>query len=233
MQNHISLNSTSKSFFKDASKKKSLNKEKNNKEQNITEYTNKKKFTNNKDIKSSNNKFKSNIIKNKAVVTKKKYIFNQKEHPFNQKNKSNIINVNDNKLDNNQINSARLTERYKNIVLNKKNIAERTIITQNRSKDDKHKVINKKKFTFNDLKNINELVEKKSKKEMNENINHKKIDLSILLKNIITDNTNSSRNINSSQNNFKSKESENSVSTHNKINKTQDNINNIKYPLNQ
>ena len=228
MQNHISLNSTSKSFFKDASKKKSLNKEKNNKEQNITEYTNKKKFTNNKDIKSSNNKFKSNIIKNKAVVTKKKYIFNQKEHPFNQKNKSNIINVNDNKLDNNQINSARLTERYKNIVLNKKNIAERTIITQNRSKDDKHKVINKKKFTFNDLKNINELVEKKSKKEMNENINHKKIDLSILLKNIITDNTNSSRNINSSQNNFKSKESENSVSTHNKINKTQDNINNIK-----
>ena len=228
IQNHISLNNTNKSLFKETSKTKSLKKPKYNNDFQTTEYSNKKIIIKN-NIKKNRDSFKFNLIKKKAIINKKKFIFIHKENPINQYNEINFKCLNDSKLENNNIiNSERLTDRYKKIVLNKNYLTERTIIPENRIKDDKYKTINKKKFSFSDLKMFNQLEKRKNKNEIKEKINNKKIDLSALLKSIISDTTNNSRNINSSQNMNKSKESENNINNSNKINKTLDNIKNIK-----
>ena len=196
IQNHISLNNTNKSLFKETSKTKSLKKPKYNNDFQTTEYSNKKIIIKN-NIKKNRDSFKFNLIKKKAIINKKKFIFIHKENPINQYNEINFKCLNDSKLENNNIiNSERLTDRYKKIVLNKNYLTERTIIPENRIKDDKYKTINKKKFSFSDLKVFNQLEKRKNKNKIKEKINNKKIDLSALLKSIISDTTNNSRNIN-------------------------------------
>ena len=228
MQNHKSLNNTNKSFFKETSKKKSLKKPKNNNDFQTNEYSNKKIIIKN-NIKKNRDNFKFNLIKKKAIINKKKYIFIHKKNPINQYNEINFKCLNDSKLENNNIiNSERLTDRYKKIVLNKNYLTERTIIPESRIKNDKYKKINKKKFSFSDLKMFNQIEKKKNKNEIKEKINNKKIDLSTLLKSTISENANNSRNINNSQNFNKNKESEYNINNNNKINKTLDNIKNIK-----
>lgn len=271
MKNHINLNNTSSSFIRNISKSKSINKDTDSekyggkdigtssaspieivsKKNRINSYKNKNK--NKEGIKDKDKeKLKYIFFKNKAMVSKKQYIYVQKnissvQHDNN--NKPNYNNNNNNKYDFKTLKTERLSERYKRINLNAKNKTERIIVPKNKLKSNIGNKLNdnannsKKKFTFNDLKALNELINKKGSKEKEKekqkeiNINNinmtnnkkTKINLSNLLKNILSDNssynsTNYKTKINKTLNYTKSKDSKSShdYSNEKNNNKTQD-----------
>ena len=268
MKNHINLNNTSNSFIRNISKSKSINKDTDSekyggkdigtssaspieivgKKNRINSY----KTKNKENIKDKDKeKLKYIFFKSKAKVPNKQYIYVQKNIPLvqhdNNNNKANYNN--NNKYDFKTLKTERLSERYKRINLNNKNKTERIIVPKNKLKNSIGSKINdnantsKKKFTFNDLKALNELInkkgskEKEKQKEKENNINNinmtnnkkTKINLSNLLKNILSDNssynsTNYKTKINKTLNYTKSKDSKSShdYSNEKNNNKTQD-----------
>jgi len=275
MKNHINFNNTSSSFIKNISKSKSINKDSDNEKYggkdigtsslSPIEITSKKNRINsyktkNKNKESANDKEKEKLkyifFKNKAMASNKQYIYVQKNMPIiqHENNKPNYSNNNNNnKYDFKTLKTERLSQRYKRINLNAKNKTERIIVPKNKLKNNIGNKINdnennsKKKFTFNDLKALNELINKKGSKEkekennINNNINinnnynlttnnkKEKINLSNLLKNILSDNssynsTNYKTKINKNLNYTKSKDSKssNDYSNEKNNNKTQD-----------
>lgn len=274
MKNNINLNNTSSSFIKNISKSKSINKdtesEKNKgkgictstaspieivtKKNRITSYKTKNKESIYNKVKDKDKeKIKCIFFKNKATVSSKQYIYVQKNMPTVQNDNNKPNNNNSNKYDFKTLKTERLSERYKRISLNIKNKNERIIVPKTKLKSNIGNKINNnsnnsnKKFTFNDLKALNELINKKGSKEKEEkekenNINNinltnnknTKINLSNLLKNILSDNNNYSNTnyktkINNTLNYTKSKDSKSShdYSNEKNNNKTQDIADNL------
>ncbi len=222
LNNYLSLNTTSKSFYKDPSKMKtkSLNKEKNNKNRKNT-------YTISHDKKK--NGINDNISKNKSyrikkdTILKNKITFANKEYPLNHYKTFNnkFTNGNSNKVKNDVADSACLTDRYQKKIIDKGGLTERRIYLQKFPNENKFNTIKQKKYILNDLKSLNESENHKKLKDGKKTINnHKK--LSILLNNILTDKINNSSNTQNSQKNDKSKDSEKNI---NNNYKTQDNIN--------
>ncbi len=238
----MSLGNTSHSFFKNISKPKSINREKSNKEKNSKENSKK----NNYIFKTiCKNKEKKNfvLIKNKTNIIKKNYIFVQNKHNNNNKIQA-INNIIWDKFTFNERNSARLSQRFKKMDLNIKNITEK-IIQKNKSKENCNSNNSIKKFTFNDLKvHNNNLVQNKNFNEIqNKEINinkinpnyksndeHKKIKFSFVNKDILLDNNNSKNLFNKNKINclnYLNNQIKNEELSNKKKNKTQDNIKSI------
>ena len=149
LQNYISLNNTTKSFFRNLSKPMSIKKVKvkeNDKYKTLTN-SSKKSFIFHNIYK---NKLKTNEVKNKTINSNKKYIFVQKNKLNNQNNQINNLYLNSKKLNFNTINSVLLNPRFKRIVFNKKISHNYRLKSYNNS--------NKKNFTFKEIKIHNKLL---------------------------------------------------------------------------